>query len=128
MSTALPSRCPEIRSERLQGDALAVDWAELPWYFPGVGEYAGLLERHGLEVRFATLFDRPTPLEGEDGLRKWVEMFGGGLLDRVPPQRRDEFFSLVETRARPSLYRDGRWVADYRRLRVVAYVCRQGRL
>src|SRR5581483_6451795 len=33
-----------------------------PWYYPGIAEYASVLERHGLEVRFATLFDRPIAL------------------------------------------------------------------
>src|SRR5579871_730934 len=39
------------------------------WYFPSIGEYASLLEQHRLEVVQAVLFDRPTPLEGEHGLR-----------------------------------------------------------
>ena len=53
---------------------------ESPWFYPGVAEYAGLLERHGLEVTYAFLFDRPTPLEdGERGLRTWLEMFGGSM-------------------------------------------------
>ena len=90
------------------------------WYFPGVGEYAALLEAAGLEVTFAALFDRPTPLEGEGGLRDWVAMFARGVLDAVPAGRREEFLRAVETAARPTLYRDGTWTADYRRLRVVA--------
>jgi trans-aconitate methyltransferase len=89
------------------------------WYYPGVGEYATLLEKAGLEVRFATLFDRPTPLEGEDGLRDWLRMFVGAALDVVPEGRREEFLRAVEDAARPALFRDG-WFADYRRLRVVA--------
>jgi trans-aconitate methyltransferase len=93
---------------------------DAPWYFPGVAEYAGLLECAGLEVTFAVLFDRPTPLEGEAGMRHWVEMFGGHFLGRVPPARRDEFLRRVEELVRPVLYRDGGWFADYRRLRVVA--------
>ena len=28
-----------------------------PWYFPSIGEYTGLLERHGFETRSAVLFD-----------------------------------------------------------------------
>ncbi len=102
-------------SEQVLGSA-----GEHPWYFPAIGEYAGLLERHGLEVRFATLFDRPTPLDGADGLRRWVEMFCGEWLGRVPSERRDEFLTRVEDAARPELLRDGGWVADYRRLRVLA--------
>ena len=68
----------------------------------------------------AFLFDRPTLLEGEDGLRHWVEMFVGSLVDRVPPDEREGFFRYVEDVARPTLHRDGRWFADYRRLRIVA--------
>jgi trans-aconitate methyltransferase len=93
-----------------------------PWYFPSVAEYAGLLERGGLEVTFATLFDRPTPLEGEDGLRQWFVMFAGEALARVPENRRESFFRHLEQELRPVLYRDGTWSADYRRLRVVARV------
>jgi SAM-dependent methyltransferase len=91
-----------------------------PWYYPGIGEYAPLLERGGLEVTEAFLFDRPTLLEGEDGLRHWVEMFVRGLVDRVPPAGREGFFRHVEDVVRPALYREGEWFADYRRLRIVA--------
>lgn len=94
---------------------------ESPWFFPSIGEYAGLLENAGLEVTFATLFDRPTQLDGDDGMQKWVEMFGGHFLERVPADKREEFFRLVEDELRPDLRRDGTWLADYRRLRVMAW-------
>jgi trans-aconitate 2-methyltransferase len=92
-----------------------------PWYYPTNGQYAGELERRGFDVTFATLFDRPTPLEGEAGMRDWVRMFGGVFLEQVPPDRREAFVQDVERGLRPSLYHEGRWHADYRRLRVVAY-------
>jgi trans-aconitate methyltransferase len=95
-------------------------WVESPWYFPSVAEYAGLLEKYGLEVTFATLFDRPTPLEGENGLRNWVEMFGGPFLALIAPERREAFFGRVENQLRPVLKKDGVWFADYRRIRVLA--------
>ncbi|MBZ5623346.1 MAG: class I SAM-dependent methyltransferase [Acidobacteriia bacterium] len=89
-----------------------------PWFFPSVGEYASLLERHGLEVTFATLFDRPTALEGGgEGLANWFAMFGASLTEEL---RQPEFVRLVEQAAAPSLLRDGVWWADYRRLRVAA--------
>jgi trans-aconitate methyltransferase len=92
-----------------------------PWYYPSVAEYAGILERRGFEVTFATLFERPTPLEGgEHGLRNWVKMFGASMLENVLPERRDALFAAVEDHARPALFRDGGWTADYVRLRVVA--------
>jgi trans-aconitate 2-methyltransferase len=92
-----------------------------PWYFPGIAEYAVLLEQAGLEVTFASLFDRPTPLEGEDGLRNWIEMFANAILLQVAEDRREEFLGRVERELRPVLYRDGRWSADYRRLRISAW-------
>jgi trans-aconitate 2-methyltransferase len=92
-----------------------------PWYYPTVGEYATLLERRGFDVTFATLFDRPTALEGEAGLRDWVRMFAGVFLDAVRPEDHERFFAAVERRGRPALLREGKWHADYRRLRVVAY-------
>ena len=47
-----------------------------PWFYPGIAEYAGLLEKHGLEVRSAALFERPTVLEdGSKGLENWIRVF-----------------------------------------------------
>jgi trans-aconitate methyltransferase len=92
-----------------------------PWYYPSVGEYAGLLEQHRLEVTFAVLFDRPTPLEGGDGaLRNWLAMFGGCFIDAVTLEQRPEFFRRVEDGAAAHLLRDGVWTVDYRRLRIRA--------
>ncbi len=92
-----------------------------PWYYPTIGEYATLLEEQKFDVTAATLFDRPTPLEGgEDGLRNWVRMFGGAFLAVTPADKHEQFLSLVEQLARPTLFKDGQWEADYRRLRVVA--------
>ena len=94
---------------------------ESPWYFPSVGEYATKLESHGLETRYATLFDRPTDLDGgADGLAQWLGMFGDGLLSAVPDEERAAVVSAVEDRLRDGQFRNGTWVADYRRLRVVA--------
>jgi trans-aconitate 2-methyltransferase len=91
---------------------------ENPWFFPGIGEYAGMLERHGLEVTSASLFDRPTPLPG--GLGDWIAMFGGRFVADMTPEQRDAFGRQVEEYAQPELWRDGKWVADYRRLRITA--------
>jgi len=92
-----------------------------PWYFPTVGEYATLLERHGLEVTLGAMFDRETPLEGGgEGLKDWFNMFGSRLTEGLPPSRQGEFLRLVERFAAPHLLRQDQWVADYRRLRIVA--------
>jgi trans-aconitate methyltransferase len=91
------------------------------WYFPSVGQYAPLVEEHGFEVRFATLFDRPTPLEdGAQGLRNWLQMFARAYLDPLEPARREEVLSDIERRLRGELWHTDHWVADYRRIRLVA--------
>jgi trans-aconitate 2-methyltransferase len=92
-----------------------------PWYFPSIAEYATLLEQQGLEATFAVLFDRPTPLEGgEDGMRQWLEMFTPTLLAVAPESERPTILRDIEARLRPMLHTPQGWVADYRRLRIVA--------
>lgn len=93
----------------------------IPWYFPTVGEYASLLERHGMRVELAAAFDRPTPLQpGASGLRGWLDVFANGIFASLQPQEREAAAAALEDRLRPTLYRDGRWVMDYRRIRVAA--------
>lgn len=84
-----------------------------PWYYPSIGEYASLLEKYGIQTETAALFPRPTPVEGESGLRDWLRMFTSSFVaeDRIP-----EF----EAALRPKLFRDGVWYIDYVRLRVTA--------
>jgi trans-aconitate 2-methyltransferase len=102
-------------------DVAGVDFDRIsPWYYPSVAQYAGVLENAGLDVTFATLFPRPTQLEGVDGLKNWVKMFGGAFLEPLDAKKRDEVLDAVERHARPVLFRDGSWFADYVRLRVVA--------
>jgi hypothetical protein len=95
--------------------------AENPWYFPSVAEYSALLEAHGLEVTDACWFERPVPQDDpESGLRDWLRMFGGRILAAAPAERHEALFAAIEERARPKLFREGRWIVDYRRLRVRA--------
>jgi len=89
-----------------------------PWYYPSVGEYAPILERHGFEVRAASLFDRPTPLEGEDGMDHWLRMFTGTYLRELPADHVDDVVGQLVDHLRPALYHAGIWTVDYRRLRV----------
>jgi trans-aconitate 2-methyltransferase len=92
-----------------------------PWYFPTVGEYAAVLERHGFEVSYAALFDRLTALDpGAEALAQWLQMFGPTFIEELDSTRRAEFVRLTEDHAREHLFRDGVWHADYRRIRVVA--------
>ncbi len=92
------------------------------WYFPTIGEYASLLEKNGLEVSSALLFDRPTPLEdGEMGLRNWIQMFGERVLRDLSDDVKQQVLARTEEMTRDRLHKNGQWTADYRRLRIVAY-------
>lgn len=92
-----------------------------PWYFPSLGEYAGLLEQAGLEVTFAHLFDRPTNL-GKAGLAGWLEMFSQRFFADLSAAQWAQTVAAVEANAR-QLCQNGEWIADYRRLRIVAIKC-----
>ena len=89
-------------------------------YFPSVGQYATLLENGGFEVSFATLFDRPTPLDGPHGARNWLIQFRASYLDSLPNEARHAVLDEAEARLRPILLTENGWFADYRRLRFVA--------
>lgn len=92
------------------------------WYFPTIGEYASLLEKHELDVRSALLFDRPTLLEdGEKGLRNWIQMFGERVLREVPDDMKQKILARTEEKTRDRLFTNGQWFADYIRLRIMAY-------
>jgi trans-aconitate methyltransferase len=93
------------------------DWVR--WYFPGVAEYVGVLDGAGFEVKLAHLFDRPTFVDGADGLREWIRTFRAGLEPRLGDAW-SGFVHDVEERCSPALRKGDGWMLDYVRLRVVA--------
>jgi trans-aconitate methyltransferase len=94
--------------------------ARIPWHYPSIGEYATVLERHGLEVCQAWLFDRPTRVEGEDGMENWLAVFARATVAGMTAERAKAVFQSVSDLLRPDHYREGVWTLDYRRLRFVA--------
>ena len=103
--------------------AVGVDPTDLgsPWFFPSPAAYATLLEKGGLRVRHMEHFDRHTPLDDcPDGIVDWLRMFATELLSVVPTDLRDPVMRDAAERCRPALFHDGRWHADYVRLRVWA--------
>ena len=106
-------------------DALERDGTEVyrpNKYFPPLDEYGSLLEGRDFRVAYSAHFERPTPLDGgEDGLRRWLRMFGWDYLSPLSPEQREQVVTHVEKATRPTLYTDGTWTADYWRLRFAAY-------
>jgi trans-aconitate 2-methyltransferase len=89
-------------------------------YYPALGEFASLLERHHFEVRLAMLFDRPTRLEGDNGMEDWIRQFKSYYFESLPTTEAGKAIREVEEQLRPVAFHDGRWWADYRRLRFTA--------
>lgn len=95
--------------------------AQIPWYFPTVDDYRARLERGGFTVDYIALIPRPTPLPTD--MSGWMETFGDSLFHLLPPgaraAARDEAVELL----RPLLCDEqGRWTADYMRLRFAAHL------
>ncbi len=91
------------------------------WYYPSIGEYTPMLEKYGLAVQSAILFDRPTKLEdGENGLRNWIQMFCASMFRDVPDAMKEKVLHSTEEKVRDRLFMIDHWIADYRRLRIMA--------
>lgn len=93
---------------------------QFPWFFPSIAEYSTLMEEVGFRVTFAEHYNRPTQLEGNHGLKNWIEMFCVSLFDGISEVAKNEIISKVEHNVRATLHIDGHWYADYKRIRVTA--------
>jgi trans-aconitate methyltransferase len=108
-------------SNAMESVGYPVDEAMNPWYFPSIGEYGTLLEQQGLELTFATLFERPTLLDdGDKGMQNWIKMFANSFLQSLPADKQTDVLETIENQLRPTLYQDRTWFADYKRIRVMA--------
>ena len=105
----------------LAEEGVPAESVDFPWYFPRTSRYVGLLEDGGFEVSRLRYFARPTPLDDcPNGLADWIAMFGRNFTGAAPPGRAqavaERTVALTQARLRP----EGRWVADYTRLRFIA--------
>jgi trans-aconitate methyltransferase len=90
-----------------------------PWYFPSAEEYGDKLRAAGFRVRTIELFARPTPLP--TSLADWLDTFAEPFLLTLAPAAREEVKAEIERSAAGALRQaDGRWQADYVRLRFAA--------
>ncbi len=92
-----------------------------PWYFPSIGEYASLLEKQGFSVTYALHFSRPTIMpDGDRGIDHWLNGFAGSYLRGLDILGRSNVIRKVTELCRPTLYKNGQWYIDYKRLRIMA--------
>ncbi len=91
----------------------------VPWYFPTVEEYSARLIKGGFAIDYIALIQRPTPLPGD--VIGWLETFAENFTSKIAAAERRAFLEEVREVLRPQLVDgDGKWVADYTRLRFAA--------
>jgi hypothetical protein len=103
-----------VRETRYDGEAAD------PWYFPTTEDYGSRLARAGFRVEYIEIIPRPTPLPGD--ITGFIETFGRTFTSVLPAEERKAYIDDVGDRVRPTLCgEDGKWTADYTRLRFKAY-------
>lgn len=105
-----------MKQKRQMGDHADVE--SFPWYFPSIGEYTSRMERAGFQVIYAEHIDRPTKLEGKEGLRNWLEMFSSSFFGHIHIEDKHVIFNHIESALESELFHTDHWVADYKRIRV----------
>ncbi len=108
--------------EQLENEGLDYPSLESILYFPSVSQYSTLLENNGFEVNLALLFDRPTELKGGiNGLQNFIEMFLNWLFKHVSDSDKSTIIKSTIEILKPKIFNGTSWIADYRRIRIVAY-------
>lgn len=89
-----------------------------PWYFPTAEDYGNRLAKRGFQVEQVRVFPRPTPLPGE--MADWLETFAQSFAAPLAVADRPGFYREAQDDLREALCQDGKWSADYTRLRFLA--------
>ncbi|WP_411893694.1 class I SAM-dependent methyltransferase [Winogradskyella sp. A2] len=93
------------------------------WYFPSIGEYTTQLESAGFRVLFAEQYDRPTELADENsGIIDWISMFAQSFFIGVNDNHIEEIKNEVQEEIKAQCLKNGKWIADYKRIRIVARI------
>jgi hypothetical protein len=58
--------------------------------------------------------------DGELGLHNWLAMFASSYLEQLSTQEYETVLSHIEGYLRPTLFWQGDWYADYKRIRIIA--------
>ena len=90
--------------------------------FPTVDAFSDLLKKNNFMIDEIYDYNRPTPLkDNERGLVNWMKQFFASDLELMSEKVRNEIMKKVEDLTKESLWNGNEWVADYRRLRVIAH-------
>ena len=91
-------------------------------YFSSAAEQATMLEKVGFTISNIIQFNRPTELVGEDGMKNWIVQFGQAFFKNIPGEKVENIIDKAAAILKETNYENGKWYADYIRLRVKAIV------
>jgi len=89
-------------------------------YFSSAAEQATILERVGFTISNILQFDRPTELVGEDGMKNWIIQFCQPFFKNISKEKTENIIDKAVALLKETNYENGKWYADYIRLRVKA--------
>jgi len=89
-------------------------------YFSSAAEQATMLEKVGFTISNIIQFDRPTELVGEDGMKNWIIQFCQAFFKNIPVAKTAAIVDKAVAILRETNYENGKWYADYKRLRIKA--------
>ncbi len=91
--------------------------------FPTTDAFSDLLKKNNFVIDKIYDYNRPTPLkDNEKGLANWMKQFFASDLELMSENVQNEIIKKVEDSTKKSLWNGKEWVADYRRLRAIAYI------
>ena len=94
--------------------------AQLPWRYPTPDDFTARLISAGFRPVSVELIPRPTPLAS--GMAAWLRTFAGPIFEQLPASVRETALDETVELLRWSLCdEEGRWTADYVRLRFAAH-------
>ncbi len=95
---------------------------ESKFNFPTVEIFGEMLEENGFIIDKIYDYDRPTVFkDSEQGLTNFLKQFFVSELSIMPEHIQSSIFEGVAELTRETLWNGKEWVADYRRLRAIAY-------
>jgi trans-aconitate methyltransferase len=89
-------------------------------YFASAAEQATMLEKIGFTISNIIQFDRPTELVGEDGMKNWIIQFAQAYFQNISTEKVGDIVDKAVFLLKETNYENGKWHADYIRLRVKA--------
>ena len=91
--------------------------------FPTTKHFADLLTKKGFIIDKIYDYDWPTPLKDHERvLENWMRQFFAFELEKMSKDIQSKIIKEVETLTKDKPWKENEWIADYRRLRVVAHI------